>query len=56
MDVRELTTPLTDEVLVFLFGIVDGAAVEDPETEAGASNDALPTDLEELAAPPRDEP
>lgn len=55
MPIRELTTPLTDELLEVLFGISDGPAVEDPEAEPGASSDELPTDVEEFAAPPRDE-
>jgi hypothetical protein len=48
--------PLTDDEVEAAVRIFGGRTVEDPETELRAGLGALPTDAEELAAPPPDEP
>jgi hypothetical protein len=47
------TVALTD-VVADALAMLDGAAVADPETETGSGADALPSDEQEFAAPPRD--
>ena len=48
---------LSDDLLEAVFGLDDGPAVMDPETEHGArAGHELPSDDEEFAAPPHDEP
>lgn len=48
--------PLTEDEVEAAVRIFGGRTVEDPETELRAALGPLPSDAEELAAPPPDEP
>ncbi len=52
----QLSAPLVEENPVPVYADAAAPAVEDPETDPGAFDGELPSDLEEFAAPPRDEP
>jgi len=49
------TAELAD-VVADALAMLDGAAVADPETEAGSGPRALPSDEQEFAVAPRDRP
>ena len=53
---RHLGAAELADVVADALAMLDGAAVADPETEAGSGPRALPSDEQEFAPAPRDRP